>query len=184
MTPWTVAHQAPQSMGFSRQECWNGSPFSSPGDLPKPGIKPGYPELQADSLQFEPPVCPSNYSRMRQRWRWRVSPKACGSLWKMCLVSLDFSGSTTNRWNGDLWNCDGCSLAGVSRMHLPLVGIFGRKVHTAQPEKWIHILYMWNDLKSCRSFRGENNTKFHGFQITQFSCILILVPNCYFLSHV
>ena len=37
-TPWTVAHQAPSSMGFSRQEYWSGLPFPSPGDLPDPGI--------------------------------------------------------------------------------------------------------------------------------------------------
>ena len=40
-TPWTIAHQAPLSMGFSRQEDWSGLPFPSPGDLPNPGIKPG-----------------------------------------------------------------------------------------------------------------------------------------------
>ena len=40
-TPWTVAHQAPLSMEFSRQEYWSGLPFSSPGDLPDPGIKLG-----------------------------------------------------------------------------------------------------------------------------------------------
>ena len=39
-TPWTVAHQAPLSIGFSRQECWSGLPFPSPGDLPNPGVKP------------------------------------------------------------------------------------------------------------------------------------------------
>ena len=39
MTPWTLAHQAPQSMGFSRQECWSGFSFPRPGDLPDPGIK-------------------------------------------------------------------------------------------------------------------------------------------------
>ena len=39
-TLWTIAHQAPLSLGFSRQECWNGLPFPSPGDLPNPGIKP------------------------------------------------------------------------------------------------------------------------------------------------
>ena len=39
-TPWTVARQAPPSMGFSRQEYWSGAPFPSPGDLPDPGIKP------------------------------------------------------------------------------------------------------------------------------------------------
>ena len=54
-TPWTVAYQAPPSMGFSRQECWSGLPFPSPGDLPNPGIKPGSPALQADALPSEPP---------------------------------------------------------------------------------------------------------------------------------
>ena len=44
-TPGTVAYQAPQSMGFSRQEYWSGLPFPSPGDLPDQGIKPGSPAL-------------------------------------------------------------------------------------------------------------------------------------------
>ena len=57
-TPWTVAYQAPPSMGFSRQECWSGLPFPSPGDLPDPGIKPGSPALQADALPSEPPGTP------------------------------------------------------------------------------------------------------------------------------
>ena len=49
-----VARQAPLSMGFSRQEYWNGLPFPSPGDLPDPGIEPGSPALQADTLSSEP----------------------------------------------------------------------------------------------------------------------------------
>ena len=57
-TPWTVAHQAPPSMGFSRQEYWSGLPFPSPGDLPNPGIKPRSPTLQADALTSEPPGKP------------------------------------------------------------------------------------------------------------------------------
>ena len=44
-TPWTVAYQAPQSMGFSRQEYWSGLPFPSPGHLPDPGIEPRSPAL-------------------------------------------------------------------------------------------------------------------------------------------
>ena len=52
-TPWTVACQASLSMGFSRQEYWNGSPFPSPGDLHDPGIEPTSPVLQADSLPTE-----------------------------------------------------------------------------------------------------------------------------------
>ena len=54
-----VAHQAPPSMGFSRQEYWSGLPFPSPGDLPDPGIKPRSPALQADTLTSEPLGKPS-----------------------------------------------------------------------------------------------------------------------------
>ena len=57
-TPWTVAHQAPLSMGFSRQEYWSGLPFPSPGDLPDPGIEPRSPTLEADALTSEPPGKP------------------------------------------------------------------------------------------------------------------------------
>ena len=53
VTPWTVALQAPLSMRFSRQEYWTELPFPSPGDLPNPGIKPGSPAFQADSLLTE-----------------------------------------------------------------------------------------------------------------------------------
>ena len=53
-TPWTVAYQAPWSMGFSRQGYWSGLPFPSPGDLPNPGIIPGSPALQTDALPSEP----------------------------------------------------------------------------------------------------------------------------------
>ena len=56
--PWTVACQAPSSVRFSRQEYWSGLPFPSPGDLPNPGIKPGSPALQADSLPCESPGNP------------------------------------------------------------------------------------------------------------------------------
>ena len=44
-TPWTVAYQAPLSMGFSSQEYWSGLPFPSPGDGPNPRIEPGSPAL-------------------------------------------------------------------------------------------------------------------------------------------
>ena len=55
-----VAHLAPPSMGFSRQEYWSGLSFLSPGDLPDPRIKPRPPALQADSLPAEPPGKPKN----------------------------------------------------------------------------------------------------------------------------
>ena len=47
--PWVVTCQASLSMGFLRQEYWSGLPFTSPGDLPDPGIEPESPALQVDS---------------------------------------------------------------------------------------------------------------------------------------
>ena len=55
MIPRTVACQVPLSMEFSREEYWSGLSFPSPGDLLNPGIEPGSPALQADSLLSEPP---------------------------------------------------------------------------------------------------------------------------------
>ena len=65
-TPWTVAHQAPPSMGFSRQEYWTGLPFPSQGDLPDPGIGPRSPALQADALTSEPPGKQNPLSNLSQ----------------------------------------------------------------------------------------------------------------------
>ena len=59
--PWTVAYQAPPSMGFFRQEDWNWLPFPSPGDLPDPRIKLRSPTLQADTLTSEPLGKPQKY---------------------------------------------------------------------------------------------------------------------------
>ena len=54
VTPWTVAHQASLSTEFFRQEYWSGLPILSLGDLPDPGIEPGFSMLQACSLPSEP----------------------------------------------------------------------------------------------------------------------------------
>ena len=54
-TPWTAAHQAPPSTGFSKQENWSGLPFPSPEDFPDPGIEPMSPAFQTDALTSEPP---------------------------------------------------------------------------------------------------------------------------------
>ena len=58
VTLWTVAHQPPLFMEFSRQEYWSGLPFPSPGDLPDPVIEAGSPALQSNSLPSEPPGKP------------------------------------------------------------------------------------------------------------------------------
>ena len=55
VTAWTVAHHAPWSMGFPRQEYWSGLPFPSPGNLPNPGIKAMSPALVAGFFTTEPP---------------------------------------------------------------------------------------------------------------------------------
>ena len=54
-TPWTVAHQAPLSMGFPRQEYWSGLPFPPPGDLFDPGLKPLSPALPGGFFTTVPP---------------------------------------------------------------------------------------------------------------------------------
>ena len=58
VTPGTVAHRAPLSVGFPRQQYWSELPFPSPGDFPNPGTEPRSPALQADSLLSEPPGKP------------------------------------------------------------------------------------------------------------------------------
>ena len=75
VTPWSVAHQAPLSMGFPWQEYWSGLPCTPPGDLPNPGIELGSPALQADTLLSEPPgnsplfcCCFIFYFSVRLQW--------------------------------------------------------------------------------------------------------------------
>ena len=68
VTPWTVAHQAPLAIAFSRQEYWNGLPFPSPGDLPDPGIQPRSPALQADSLLTELANIQKTMSLQKRLW--------------------------------------------------------------------------------------------------------------------
>ena len=72
---WVVAYQAPQSMGFSRQEYWSGLPFPSPGDLPNPGIEPGSPALQTGALLSEPVGKPPPPSPWRPNRTKRLSER-------------------------------------------------------------------------------------------------------------
>ena len=83
-TPWTVAHQSPLSMGFSRQEYWSGLPFPPPGDLANPRIEPKSPALQADSFLSEPPGKLS-FCLLRPKWagaRTRPARLLRPRLWK------------------------------------------------------------------------------------------------------
>ena len=67
-TPWTIAHQASPSMGFSRQEYWRGLSVPSPGYLPDPGIAPCSYTLRADALTSEPPGKPWCILVHNNRW--------------------------------------------------------------------------------------------------------------------
>ena len=75
VTPRTVAHQAPPSVGFSRQEYWRGLPFPSPGDVPDPGVEPRSPALQGDTLPSEPPRKLFSKTMIFFRFPWWLSGK-------------------------------------------------------------------------------------------------------------
>ena len=101
-TLWTVAHQAPLSMGFSRQEYWSGLSFPSPGDLPNPGIKPSSHLLdwQAGSLLPAPPgkptiiiiICYYNVTASScdklQCWSRLLQPQQSSLLWRTADFTL------------------------------------------------------------------------------------------------
>ena len=90
VTPWTVAYEAPRSMGFSRQEYWSVLPFPSPGDHPNPGNEPGSPALQADSLLSEPSGSKMGWRALQQKSRMDLIPSesACISICALSLESL------------------------------------------------------------------------------------------------
>ena len=83
VTPWTVAHQAPLSMGFSRQEYWSGLPFPSPGDLSKPGIKPGSPALSGGFFASSVPGKPSNSAVLRILLEKAMVPHSSSLAWRI-----------------------------------------------------------------------------------------------------
>ena len=99
MTPWTVAHQAPLSMGFFRQEYWSGQPFPPPGDLPNLGVE------QADSLLTELHIHNNGYMLLYPiECAPRVDPKANYGLWVMMMCPYLFiSCNKRNLWGFWQW---------------------------------------------------------------------------------
>ena len=87
--PRTVVHQAPLSMGFSRQECWSGWPFPSPGDLPDPGIKPESPVLASGFFTTESPGKSLYFSKIKLFRK----EESChlGLVCLLCLSNICFS---------------------------------------------------------------------------------------------
>ena len=98
-TPWTVAHQAPLTMEFSRQEYWSGLPCPPPGDLPDPGIEPRSPTLQTDSLPLSHQGIPG---------RERGTPtKTCRVLFLVQARELSLSFTTVlqqSPWKWAIWS--------------------------------------------------------------------------------
>ena len=103
VTPWTTAHQAPLWMKFSRLEYWSGLPFTSPGDLPNPGIEPGSPALQADSLPSgKPPGKPVIEQKIEERWIYYLSLR--GDVHLLLPLDMDTPGSQASDWNIYVWH--------------------------------------------------------------------------------
>ena len=103
VTPWTVARQAPLSMGFSRQEHWNGLPFPPPGDLPDPGIKSVYPVASALACRFFTTELPGKLTAIffsgEKKSSWDPNPTILEINWApvsshfkliLCLSALTF----------------------------------------------------------------------------------------------
>ena len=138
-TPWTVAHQAPPSMGFSRQEYWSGLPFPSPGGRPYPGIEPRSPALQADALTFEPPGKPLTFKVFLQ-----ITAAKCAVL--SCSVVSDSlqSHELYSPWNSPVLN------TGVGSLSL-LQGIFPTQGLNPGLPHCRRILYQMSHKESPRS---------------------------------
>ena len=111
--PWTVARQAPLSLGFSRQEYWSGLPYPSPGDLPNPGIKPiswASPELQAGYLPTEPPEKPPVASYILyiyvRIYNLSVLSFVDGHTWFICTNQLPAASSHIQKFLSGNYYCD------------------------------------------------------------------------------
>ena len=116
VTPRTIAYQASQSMGFSRQEYWSGLPFPSPGDLPNPGIEPGSPALQADALPTEPPGKPL----------WWSVPATRNTIWERSFMETNSESRIcvhiflwTHFGMGKIWTTGLCSWSSLRMADFP-----------------------------------------------------------------
>ena len=131
VTLWTVGHQAPLSMGFSRQECWSGLPLPSPGDLPDPGIEAGSPALQAEPLPAEPPGKPKREGRRGQRNRGvRGVTGAAEGLWVFGQTQHFDVPNKGNHWPKSTYGigesiCQLCNQQGVNSQNI-------QRAHTTQ----------------------------------------------------
>ena len=108
VTLWTVAHQAPLSMGFSRQEYWSGLPFPSPGDLPKPRMEPSSPALAGRFYTTELPGKPVVYLENkgnRHQWCKTFSRQPWATEEQLCFIKKKITKNITKgHWKVGLFN--------------------------------------------------------------------------------
>ena len=122
-------------MEFSRQGCWNGSLFPSPGDLPDPGIEPGSPTLQTDSLPWEPPGMPAD--RTGDQLPIRVEENVSNMLVSWKAVAIDAIDLHRGLTGLDIYfgysECiQNCCWAGWTRLHITDVK-WAQKFWTSEP---------------------------------------------------
>ena len=110
LTLWTLARQAPLSMGFSRQGYWSGFSFPSPGHLPHAGIEPGSPVLQADSLLSDPPgkLNPGGFP-LKARWTKKRKTHVCfNNVWPLFKLGVGKWPKTWSLDYNDILQLDFC----------------------------------------------------------------------------
>ena len=100
VTPWTVAHQAPLSKGFPRQEYWSGLPFPSSGELPDPGTELTSPTLASEFFTTQPPEKPShaNYPLYNNNtWLSQIGDTENSPSWKNEVLFLHLLDDTLKK---------------------------------------------------------------------------------------
>ena len=145
VAPWTAAGQTPLSMGFSRQECWSGQPFPSPGDLPNPGTEPTYPAFQVDSLSSEPPGKDPSYRAEVYK----------GNCW---LVEVREWSWSQGKWNEIIRSASGVGCWALLQGIFPTQGSKPRLL----PLRWI--LFHWVTREALTS--GLSLLHFRGMSLT------------------
>ena len=115
VAPWTITHQSPLFLAFSRQEYWSGLPFRSPGDLPNPGIEPGCPALQADALSSEPP-------HWKRPWCWERlgTGEKGGNQWWDCWMASPTQWTWIWANSGMQWRTGKPEVHGITKSQAPL----------------------------------------------------------------
>ena len=141
--PMDCGSPVPLFTGFLRQEYWNGLPFSSPGDLPNPGIELRFPELQADSLPAEPQGKP----------RGSKSGPA-GNSRKM--VQIQLCGWEGFSWMGPLWSPVGYSQGDFCLQCWLLIFLFQYEIFKNHSNVCLHFCYKYSNIVDSLLFLSQS----------------------------